>query len=262
MNAIIVPEDQRREARGESTSIIQVIERAARDPGIDIDKMERLLAMKERLDARAAVEAFNTAFAQMQIEMPEIDERGQIKVNDVVRSTYATFEDINAVVKPVLTKYGFGLSFRTATKEKKVEVTAILMHKAGHREELSMELDADTSGSKNAVQALGSSISYAKRYTMSAVLNITTRGLDDDGRKGGAGPMLTDEQVKELDELISKRGGNKAKLMNYLRLRSFAEVPACNFEHVKAEIIRAADAKDAKDAEARRSAEAKAGKKS
>ncbi len=259
MNAIIVPEDQRRELRGESTSLIQVIERAARDPSIDIEKMERLMAMHERIMARNAVEAYNTAFAEMQPELPEIDEHGQIKVGDQVRSTYAKWEDINRVIKPILTKYGFGLSFKTSTKSGKALVVAVLMHRNGHREETDMELDADTSGSKNGVQALGSSVSYAKRYTALAILNITTRGLDDDGRRGGDGPMLTEEQVKELDQLVAKRGGNKAKLMNYLRLKSFAEVPACNFEHVKAEIIRAADARDA---EARRVAEAKAGKKS
>ncbi|WP_409524602.1 ERF family protein [Pseudomonas sp.] len=44
-----------------------------------------------------------------------------------------------------------------------------------------MLLPLDTSGSKNAVQAVGSSTSYGKRYVMSALLNLTTRGEDDDG---------------------------------------------------------------------------------
>lgn len=240
MNAIIVDERVRER---ESTSMVQVIERAARDPSIDIDKMERLLAMKERLDARTAVEAYNAAFAEMQLEMPEIDEHGKIKVNEQVRSTYATFEDINAVVKPILAKHGFGLSFKTGTLANKAKVTAILMHRAGHREETDMELDADTSGSKNGVQALGSSVSYAKRYTMCAILNITTRGLDDDGRRGGAGPVITEKQIADLDALVSEHGGNKAKLLKYLKLRNFGEIPACNYEHVVAEVKRLAQAR-------------------
>lgn len=257
MNAIIVSDERVRER--ESTSMIQVIERAARDSSIDIDKMERLLAMQERIVARGAVEAYNAAFSEMQLEMPEIDEHGKIKTGSgdqaQVRSTFAMFEDINVVVKPILAKHGFGLSFRTATTANKAKITAILMHRAGHREETDMELDADTSGGKNGVQALGSSISYGKRYTMCAILNITTRGLDDDGKR--AGVALNEKQIAELDSLVTKRGGNKAKLMSYLRLKSFAEVPACNFEHVKAEINRIADARDV---EARRVAEA--GKKS
>ena len=48
-----------------------------------------------------------------------------------------------------------------------------------------MKLPADTSGSKNVVQAIGSSVSYGKRYTMQALLNITSGGEDDDGHSGG-----------------------------------------------------------------------------
>lgn len=238
MNAIIVPEERARE----STSIVQIIERAARDPSIDIDKMERLLAMKERLDAKLAVEAYNTAFAEMQPELPEIDERGQIKVNETVRSTYAKWEDINAVIKPILAKHGFGLSFRTSTKSGKADVTAILMHRAGHREETSIELDADTSGSKNGVQALGSSVSYGKRYTATAILNITTRGLDDDGKRAGDGPTISESQAADLKKLITEHGGNLNKLLTYFKIRSLDQIPAKNYEWAVAEVKRLAKA--------------------
>jgi ERF superfamily len=240
VNAIIVAD---RERERESTSMVQVIERAARDPSIDMDKMERLLAMKERLDAKAAVEAYNTAFAEMQTELPEIDEHGKIKVGEQVRSTYAKWEDINVVIKPILAKHGFGLSFRTSTEAGKADVTAILMHKGGHREETSMKLDADTSGSKNGVQALASSVSYAKRYTASAILNITTRGLDDDGNRAGGGPFITDKQVAELDALVIELGGNKAKLCKYLQIGTFSQIPAAKYASVVEEVKRLAQAR-------------------
>ena len=62
-----------------------------------------------------------------------------------------------------------------------MDITAILSHREGHSEETTLTLDADKSGSKNAVQAVGSSISYGQRYAAVALLNITTRGMDDDG---------------------------------------------------------------------------------
>ena len=34
--------------------ILAIIERAARDPSVDIDKMERLIAMQERVQSREA----------------------------------------------------------------------------------------------------------------------------------------------------------------------------------------------------------------
>jgi hypothetical protein len=63
------------------------------------------------------------------------------------------------------------------------------MHRGGHSEEATKFYPADTSGSKNAIQAIGSSISYGKRYTASALLNLTSRKEDDDGAKGGGEPV-------------------------------------------------------------------------
>lgn len=181
-----------------SAAIIQVIERAAMNPAVDIDKMERLLQMQERIMEREAKAAFDEAFAAMQPELPIIEEHGGIKDrSDKVQSTYALWEDINEAIKPVLAKYGFGISFRTGAKDGKILVTGVLAHRLGHREETSMELPSDTSGSKNAVQAVGSSTSYGKRYTAQALLNLTSRGEDDDGKAGGGKAQESSAQLKK-----------------------------------------------------------------
>jgi hypothetical protein len=154
----------------DSTAIIQVIERAALNPDVDIDKMERLLQMQERVMDRQAMMAYSAAMAAMQTELPSIEERGQTN-----NGCYATLEDIVDTVRPILQTHGFAVSFRIQTQERGIQVTGVLMHKDGHREETSMLLPADMSGNKNAVQAFGSSTSYGKRYVLCALLNITTR---------------------------------------------------------------------------------------
>lgn len=163
-------------------AIVSVIERAASDPNVDISKMERLLDLQERILAKNAESAFNSDFAAMQGELPAISEKGEISVNGNVRSKYARFEDINEAVRPVLQKYGFSVQFKVAITEGTIKITGILRHRDGHSETTSLPLPADISGSKNAVQSIGSSVSYGKRYVLSALLNITTSGEDDDGR--------------------------------------------------------------------------------
>jgi hypothetical protein len=174
----------------ESTAIIQVIERAAANPNVDIDKMERLLQMHERIVERNAKAAYASSLAAMQPHLPVITEKGKIIVRDkvtkeVIQSTgYALWEDINEAIRPILSEYGFALSFKTGiAPDGKITVTGILSHREGHQEETTMALPHDSTGSKNAVQAVGSSTSYGKRYTASALLNITSRGEDDDGNK-------------------------------------------------------------------------------
>lgn len=237
----------------ESAAVLSVIERMAVNPQIDINKLEKLMEMHERIVARNARAAYYKALADMQVELPEIEEKGSIVIHEkgkdktpenVIQSTpYALWEDINAAIKPVLSKFGFALSFRTGqSPDGRVTVTGILSHAEGHSEETTMILQHDSTGSKNAVQAIGSSTSYGKRYTASALLNITSRGEDDDGTTGGAPEPISDEQRNELQSLISLKGVDIARFCSFLEIDSLAALPAARFGEAK----RALEAKKAK----------------
>lgn len=176
MNAVVAtPEDQPMRPVAEGSAILAVISRAASDPNTDVDKMERLMGMYERIESRRAQAEFAADLAEMQDTLPSIGERG----NAAGRYTYALWEDINAAIKPIMKRFGFALSFRTDCSNG-VSVTGVLTHRSGHREETTINLPADGSGNKNAVQAVASSVSYGKRYTASALLNLTSHGEDDD----------------------------------------------------------------------------------
>lgn len=229
------------DASSESATILSVIQRAAADPACDIEKMERLMAMHERMQDRQAETTFNAAMAEMQIELPSIAERG--KTNN---GKYATFEDINDVVKPIMQKHGFAISFRVEHVQNGVKVTGVLMHRGGHREETTMLLPSDTSGSKNAVQAVGSSVSYGKRYVMSAMLNITTRGEDDDGYAAGPTATITAPQAAQVAALLQKCS-DKAKAAFEAMHGAPEHVAKAEFDKVMAALSKSA-AKHAQEA--------------
>lgn len=215
----------------EASAIFQVIERAAMNPQVDIDKMERLIQMQERIMERNARAAYAAALADMQPNLPVIAERGGIKNGQgKVQSTYALWEDINDAIKPVLATHGFALSFRTGQEEGKIIVTGILSHREGHSEETTMHLPVDTSGSKNAVQAVGSSTSYGKRYTAQALLNLTSRGEDDDGGMGGDEAKITPDQVGDLQLMIEDVKADRAKFLAYMKVESLAAIPVSKYK--------------------------------
>lgn len=225
--------------------VLAVIERAALNPEIDVEKMRALFELQERVMARQAEMEFNAGFAEMQSEMPEITEMGEIKVDGKIRSTYARFEDINEVCKPILKSYGFALIFKTGVTEKDITVTGILMHKAGHREETALTLPADTSGSKNSVQSIGSSVQYGKRYVMAALLNITTRGEDDDGYRGGT-RTVSESQAKILRDLFDRLSeATRAKALEYLsntykqEIKAVEDIPSGRYKHAETTLARA-----------------------
>lgn len=225
MNAVTKHEPS--EVADYSGGLLEVIARAARDPNVDIDKMERLIAMRERVEDRAARAAYFSALAAMQPNLPVITERGGIKDrNGNVQSTYALWEDVNEAIRPVLAEYGFALSFKTRRTENEITVTGVLSHREGHSEETELSLPSDTSGSKNAVQAVGSSTSYGKRYTAFALLNITSQGEDDDGRRAGSPEPVSVEQLDELLRRAAEVGADVPRFCSTLKVSSLAMLPA------------------------------------
>lgn len=223
MNAITKTEAQEGAVTDYNGGLLEVIARAARDPSIDIDKLERLIAVQERVQAQQAKIAFTEAKLAMRNDLPVIDMRGRIVIKDktsgeVIQETkFARFEDIHAAVMPVLTEYGFDLSFKNGLgPDGKVRVTTILDHIGGHSEETYFDLPHDSSGSKNAVQAVGSSTSYAKRYGVLSILNIRVAGEDDDGATAIPSAPISVKQYDELQKLIIATQSDTERFEKYL----------------------------------------------
>lgn len=210
----------------QDNSVLSIISRAAADPNVDIDKLERLLEMQERVMQREARTAYYSALAEMQPNLPVVDERGGIKDrNGNIQSTYALWEDVNEAIRPILAQYGFALTFKVSRTENEITTTGILSHRAGHSERTELSLPTDTSGSKNAVQAVGSSTSYGKRYTGFALLNITSTGEDDDGDKAGRKPPVDDVRFGVLNGLAEAVDADKVKFCKHLKVKSLNELP-------------------------------------
>ena len=183
----------------ETQAIMQMIERVVLNPDADMDKLDKMLDMQERILNRNAKQAFTADLAAMQAELPLVGKSGE----GHNKAKYARLEDINEAIRPTLQKYGFAVTFRTKQADKTLTVTAILSHRMGHSEETDLILPLDTSGSKNAVQAVGSTISYGKRYALCLLLNIST-GDDTDGNLPPPPPPLPAEKPFITNDGLNK----------------------------------------------------------
>lgn len=230
MSQLAKVEPQEPAAASENTAMVSMFERMVSDPNVDVDKLERLMQMRERAIERQAKADFDAAMAEMQPELPTVGERGKAVVNKEVRYTYAQWEDINTAIRPVLQKHGFALTFRTDFKNG-ITVTGVLSHRAGHREETSITLPSDASGGKNAVQAVASSVSYGKRYTAGALLNLTSHGEDDDAY-AAAIEVITEAQEIQINDMLEATGSDKAKFLKWLKVESISAIPAKSFDSV------------------------------
>lgn len=227
-----------------ATSIIHVIERAARDTSVDIERLERLIAVYERMKAQEARASFDRALSAMQPKLPAIDENGRIEIKEknserVIQATsFALWEDINDVIKPILGSHGFGLSFRCGlAADGKIAVTGILSHEDGHREETTVTLPYDSTGSKNAVQSVGSSTSYGQRYAAKLLLNITSRAPQDRDRDGATvSDAITEDQEQKLNLLMTEVKGNLGAFLAHFKIKKLSELPAAQYDRAIAAI--------------------------
>jgi hypothetical protein len=222
----------------EPTSLLPAIIRLARDPAVDVTKMEALLKMQERMEARQAESAFNTAFLAMQQKLPRIKKGGALTYpknkNDPdgeqkLVSRYATWEAIDDAIRPILAEHGFALSFRSERTDGALTMVAILRHSAGHSTETAgPPVPCDSSGGKNSIQGWGSAMSYGKRYAATAALNIVTEGEDDDAKLAGI-QRITNEQIAELQKLIEETGTDERKFAGTFGIQHIGELQRANY---------------------------------
>lgn len=218
------------------SSILQVIERAALNPNIDVEKMERLLAMHERLAAKDAEAMFNEAMSAVQAKMKVIakDAKGE-------KSMYASYPALIAALGPLYTAQGFSLSFDTGdgAPESCVRVLCHVGHKAGHTRTYRADIPADGKGAKGGdvmtkTHATGSAFAYGQRYLVKLIFNVATGELDDDGEAAGGGVPITAGQKEILIDLLKKTASDTARFLAHMRAPSLDELPASRFEEAKA----------------------------
>jgi hypothetical protein len=192
--------------------------------GADLGSVKEMLAMSKELAADQARRAFDAAVANAKSEIPIVGKNAKGH-ND---KRYADFAAYAAALKPILAKHGLSYRFRSEQTER-ITVTCVLSHKEGHSEENSLSGPADASGSKNAIQAIGSTLSYLQRYTLIQALGLAA-AEDDDGHAAGSGEKVTDGQRDILLALIAEVGADVARFCAYFNVEAVADLPASQYE--------------------------------
>ena len=91
--------------------------------------------------------------------------------------------EIIACINEALSEHGLSAAWETAQNNGSVTVTCKITHIMGHSESTSLTAAPDNTGSKNPIQAIGSTVTYLQRYTLLALTGLATYEQDDDGGK-------------------------------------------------------------------------------
>ena len=167
-------------------ALMQIISRISTDSSMDVAKLKELLDVKERWEKDEARKAFVAALSDFKAEPLDIFKNKEVDFRtDRGRVNYkhATLDNVSNAIGAALSKHGLSHRWDVEQKDGKIRVTCILMHSAGHSEKVSLEAAADQSGSKNAIQAIGSTVTYLERYTLLASTGTAVQDQDHDGKE-------------------------------------------------------------------------------
>lgn len=226
------------EVQDYGASLMDVISRAARDPSVDIDKMERLIAMQERVQNRDAELAFTRAMNAAQAEMRPISANAS---NPQTRSKYATFDKLDGALRPIYTAHGFSMSYDEGESPKAdhIRVLCYVGHIEGHTRTYHRDMPADGKGAKGGdvmtkTHAAGAAGSYGARYLLKGIWNVAVGEDDNDGNNSRApSPTVSQAQYEELTDLMAKAGVSEDTICTARKVEAVALLPASDFVTVR-----------------------------
>jgi hypothetical protein len=177
----------------------------------DVATARELLGMAKEIQALEAEKAFNVSMRAAQAEIKPVVRDAE---NSHTRSRYALLETIDTRIRPIYTGRGFSLSFNSGAPrgEGTVRILCDVRHDAGHTKTYELEGGLDMAGARGAsnkttIQALGSSVSYLRRYLTCMIFNVTLANEDNDGAGNRSLPtFITQEQADDVASMLSEVG--------------------------------------------------------
>ena len=213
------------------STVLALIERVALDPHADVEKLERVMAMYERLKAKEAEFAYNAAKGRILRKLARIKivknrsvlyevEKGKPQQGTYEAFKYAPLEEIDKHLRPLLAEEDMDLSYSDEPREGgDILIRGRLGHlPGGHYEDSFMPAPPDTTGGKSDVQAVGSTNSFLRRYVACNIFNIVVVGDDDNGTGG----TIDEAQTKTILGLLKKAKGGP-KFLKYMKAQSIEE---------------------------------------
>ena len=202
---------------GMTNTLIQAIADAARDPAVDIEKMERLWSMHERMQIRAAELEFNESMSRAQAAMTRVSADA---VNPQTRSVYASYAQLDRALRPIYTAHGFSLSYDTGENAPEGHLRVLCyVARGAYTRTYHCDMPADGKGAKGGdvmtkTHASGSAMTYGQRYLLKAIFNVAIGEDDDDGNDSSAERQTWSvkagnaKTIKELQDI--RRDGTRA----------------------------------------------------
>ena len=204
---------------------------------VDIDKLQKLMEMKERWEESESKKQFIKSMASFKSECPTI-----IKTQQGHNYKYADLGLIIESISPVLAKHDLSLSFDMkqdlTNNGMVITVYCKITHIQGHSESVPMSSLPDDGGKMNSIQRIASAVTYLKRHTLSAITGLSIISEDDDGKNAtseSATVLINEDQASKIQTLFEETKQPKEPVFKWinnaygLQVTQIEEIPAKHY---------------------------------
>jgi len=238
--------EKNQEVALKSVTMEQVFMEAIRNPSLIPENLEKILALKERMDKTAAENAFNVAMAEFQSKIGVIvgtKDGSKTRSGEVVFK-YAPFEQILPIIKKPLAESGLSISFKSELKDKIRKTTCTVTHIMGHSKESFFESErVEGTPLMSNLQKESSTLTHQERNALKMALFIVTEGEDDEDQLKNKNGEKIETITKSQHTLIEKQIGSTDEtlykaIMTEYKIDDLAQLPADKLDECKVRITK------------------------
>ena len=201
---------------------------------LSVEKMEKLVALYERMADRRAAAEFAEAMARFQETCPPVERTSKASI--VTKSgakfgyTYAELDEIARTVAPHLHAQGLSYSWDCTIAGNQLTCTCTLRHANGHSVKASFQGSTTTDAGMTEIQKNAAALTFARRQSLIQVLGLTTCDEDQDGEdRHGMAERITEAQVETLNNLIIDTGSDRKRFLAWAGVEKLADLPGIRF---------------------------------
>lgn len=203
--------------------------RLAIEKGANLEQIEKLMSLQERWEQNEAKKAYNEAMTAFKANPPKIDKDKSVSFGQGKTAyKHASLANVTDKIGVELSKHGLSVSWRV-TQNGVISVTTRISHIKGHFEETSISAPSDKSGSKNDIQAIGSTISYLQRYGILSLSGLATSDMDDDAQ-AAVTEFISHDEFNQVLDLIADKQVDIPKFNEYLKIESLEKMPKAKYQ--------------------------------
>ena len=226
-------------ARRDSDPSVAVMLQNAIEKGLNVESLEKLMALHERHEANQARKAFAEAFADFQRECPVVQHSRTAsfvsKKGAKIKYSYAEIDKIAATVVPFLSKHGLSYSWDSSFSPDGKLLTAIctLRHKDGHAQMATFACPVEENDMRSGAQNAKAALTFAQRVALIQVLGLTTAESDVDGEQGaaeGTYSYIKPEQIGELERVIASAGADMTRFLAWIGAPRLDDIRAADYD--------------------------------